>query len=202
MLAHRRRGRRAARNERGAVLVEMAVVALLLVTLLAGTFDYGMAWRVGLATNEASRTAARVGSARSAERDADYAALSGAKAALDASGQLDKVQRVVIFRSLSANGRMPQSCRTGSGTGCQVITGDQFRTAWETRTMDQATHPNGCLRVATSRSWCPTSRINAQSSADHYGVWIMLRQDHRFPIMGDGVDIERTTVMRLEPKPE
>ena len=102
---------RRAAGERGAVLVELAFIAMFLVILVAGTFDYGFAWRTGLAVNEAARTGARVGSGQGISRGADYYALNGVRAALDSSGLTNDVRKVVIFKSTNANGGVPASDR-------------------------------------------------------------------------------------------
>lgn len=196
-------GRRSGQSsERGAGIVEFALVALLLFTLSAGAFDYGQAWRTGLTANEAVRTGARVGSAAGPEREADFYALSGLKASLASGGQLDYVERVVVFRADSPDGAIPTVCKTGGGSGCQTISGADFRTAWESGSATSATNSSGCLNVASSKSWCPTTRNNVQQTAQYYGVWVKLRHDFLFPVMGAGTDIERTAVMRLEPKLE
>lgn len=196
---HRRQRVAGPRGERGAVLVELSFVALLLFTIAAGAFDYGQAWRSGLAVNEASRTAARVGSAMGDNQEADFNALSGAKAALARSGKLDDVTRVVVYRSTSDDGEVPASCKTGASSACTVIEGDAFRSNWEAGSVEDATTASGCLEVAASKAWCPTSRVNLQLSAEYFGVWIRTHHDFEFPLLGDGVDVERSTVMRLEP---
>lgn len=197
-----RTGRRSGSDERGAGIVEFAMVALLLFTLAAGAFDYGQAWRTGLTVNEAVRTGARVGSAGGPEIESDFYALSGLKASLDSNGKLDDVVRVVVFRADSVDGRVPEDCKTGAGTKCQTITGEDFDTTWETEDAALATDGNGCLIIATNKDWCPTSRENSQEVAEYYGVWVKLRHDFMFPVMGSGTDVERTAVMRLEPKVE
>lgn len=181
-------------------MVELAIVSLFLISIFAGTYDYGQAWRTGLSANEAARTGARVGSARGPERDADYFALSGVKAALESSGKLDDVERVVVFRSTTANGRVPNACKTGSNSNCQVITGANFRSTWNLSPMTTVTGTTGCLSIASSSGWCPTTRINDQETAEYYGIWVKLRHDYEFPLLGSGTDVSRTAVMRLEPK--
>jgi len=188
------------RGERGAGIIEFAMVALILFTLAAGAFDYGQAWRSGLGINEAVRTGARVGSAGGTDRATDFNALSGLKAALASSEMLEGVVRVVVFRSDASDGSIPETCKTSSTNECQVISGDQFRTEWEDGSVASATQTNGCLNIASARNWCPTNRINSQATAQYYGVWVQFRHDYFFPLMGDGVTIERTAVMRLEPK--
>lgn len=199
--------RRRRDDERGSAIVELAVVALFIFSLTAGAFDYGSAWRASLALNEASRTAARVGSAAGPTRGADFNALSGAKSALVASGRLDDVTRVVVFKSTTANGKVPNACKAGTSSSCHILTGAQFRTNWQESTMEDATNENGCLKVAVGKGWCPLGvplgtnpRVNVQASAEYYGVWIQMRHQFDFPIVGAGQTIERTTTMRLEPK--
>ena len=194
--------RRKQSGERGAGIIEFALVALLLLTLSAGAYDYGQAWRTGLTVNEAARTGARVGSAGGTDRAADFNALSGLKASLASSGKLDDVVRVVVFRSDEPDGRVPEPCKLGSTNACQVIPGDDFsNTNWESD-LTTATLANGCLQIATAQNWCPTTRNNNQNLAEFYGVWVQLRHDFMFPVMGSGTDVERTAVMRLEPKVE
>lgn len=203
--AARRLGARPRRDERGSALVELAVVALFIFSLSAAAFDYGSAWRASLAVNEAARTAARVGSAAGPTRAADYNALSGAKSALASSGRLDDVTRVVVFRSTALDGKVPSACKTGISTSCHILTGAQFRSNWQSQSVTDATDADGCLKIATSKGWCPlatTPRNNVQTSAEYYGVWIQLRHQFDFPIVGAGQTIERTTTMRLEPKVE
>lgn len=189
-------------GERGATLIELAVISVFLITMIAGTFDYGQAWRSGLAVNEASRTGARVGSAQGPSRAADYNALSGAKAALVSSGKLARVLRVVVFRSTAADGKVPAACKTGSTTECQVITGTAFQTNWQAQPYTSATDAAGCLIIATAKNWCPTSRIDTQATAEYYGIWIQIRHPYTFPLLGSGTDVARSSTMRIEPRAE
>lgn len=194
--------RRRVAGQRGATLVELAFVSVFLVSIIAGTYDFGQAWRTGLAVNEAARTGARVGSAQGPVREADFNALSGAKAALVSSGRLDRVLRVVVFRSTAADGKMPAACKTAATTDCQVIPGAAFQTNWEASAYTSVTTATGCLTIATAQNWCPTTRDNVQTSAEYYGIWIQVRHPYEFPLLGSGTDIERTVTMRLEPKAE
>jgi hypothetical protein len=195
-------------RERGAVLVEFAMVASLLLLLIAGVFDYGWAWRAGLATNEGVRTAARVGSGQAKSPGADYFALNGLRSAMSASGKLGDVDKVVIFKSSTVNGRVPTSCLAASPTGtCNVLTGAQLRNL-TLSSFNLAIDANnvatgtGCLKsgVALRNTWCPTARSNNQDTgADYYGVYMEMTYDHQFPFLGGDTKVTRTAVMRLEP---
>jgi Flp pilus assembly protein TadG len=188
----------------------MAFIAGLLLLLVAGTFDYGFAWRSGLAATEAARTGARVGSSQSVSPGADYYALNGVRSALNAAGKIGDVERVVIYKSLTANGGVPASCTAASPSGtCNVLTGAQLNALTSasynvTIPADPAVAPTGtgCLRstAALHAGWCPNVRNNIQSSGpDYYGVYVKLRYDHQFPFVGSATTVERTAVMRLEP---
>lgn len=194
-----RRGRRCGERERGAVLVEFALVGLILVGLLGAAFDYGMAWRVGLAANEGVRAGARVGSGQGKELTADYSLLSSMRSALESSGMLDQVERVVVFEAATSTGSVPTTCVTGNGNGqeCNILTGDQFR-GFSTDP-DDATDSNGCVTPALTKRWCPNERIDVQLTADYLGVWVRIRHDYMFPLLGDDIGVDRTAVMRIEP---
>lgn len=195
----RRRTARRADDESGAVLVEFALVALILLTVLAGTFDLGMGWTAGLRVNEAARTGARIGSGQGEAKNADFSLLSGMRSALDSSGVLDEVERVVIFRSTTASGQMPEACKAGTGGSqkCNILTGAQLRSLSSSPT---AVGPTGCMNASTTKNWCPTTRKSVQLTAEYLGVWVSVRHDYLFPLLGDGLTIERAAVMRLEPK--
>ena len=120
---HRPRATGAARSgraERGVTVVEFSFVMVILLTIVAGTVDYGRGWQSGLAITEAVRTGARVGSGQASLQSADYNALTGIRASLVASDKIDNVELVVIFRSTTANGTVPTSCTTASPSGTCV----------------------------------------------------------------------------------
>ncbi|MCU1369588.1 MAG: hypothetical protein JWO77_782 [Ilumatobacteraceae bacterium] len=181
----------------GAALVELAFVALLLIIISAGAYDYGLAYRQALSVNEAARTGVRTGSALGKNAQADYYALTGAKAALAASNTLDEVQKVVIYKSTTVDGNPPTTCTTNTTSSdlCVVLTGDQFR-AMTLSSFDSTT---GCFTAATIKNWCPSVRNNIQLSADYYGIWIQAKYAHQFKMLTSSTTINRDAVMRLEP---
>ena len=77
MIGHHSPGRRASRparaRERGAVMVELALVLPLIFSLCVGTFEFGMAWRAGLAESTAVRSG--VAAAMVHKSQSDFAVL-------------------------------------------------------------------------------------------------------------------------------
>lgn len=185
------------RHERGAVLIEFATVAIFLLVLLAGAFDFGMAWKATLGVTEAVRAGARVGSSSGTELTADRDLLLSAQAALSSSSLLDEVQRIVIYNA-TTSATIPNNCKKGSGTtlACNALTGDQFRALTATSGYDATT---GCLDDAVRKGWCPKSRSNVQLTASYIGVWVQVDYEYEFGIMGSVRSIERTAIMRIEP---
>lgn len=178
-------------------MVELAFVALLLMTVSAGAYDYGMAWRTGLAANEAARTAARTGSALAKTPSADWYALSGLRAALKSSGKLNDVQMVIIYKSTTADGAVPAECKTATSSTqpCNVISGTNLRGM----TDSSFSSTTGCFTAATIKNWCPSSRNNVQLTSEYYGVWVQVKYNHLFKMLKTSTLVERDAVMRLEP---
>lgn len=194
--------RRRARQEGGAALVELAFVAMILSLLAAGGYDYGMGYRAGLGVIEGTRTGARVGSSIGNDIQADFQILSSSKSALQSSGLLPYVEKVVIYRSATVNGDIPVNCKNyASGTvsdACNIILGSDFRalpSSWST-SIATAT---GCLNVDKTQKWCPTTRKDIQAYAEYVGVWIQIKYPYQFRMLGSTITINKDTVMRIEP---
>jgi Flp pilus assembly protein TadG len=184
------------RHERGAVLVEFATVAIFLAVMLAGAFDYGMAWRASLTVTEAARAGARVGSSGGNNLAADRDLLLSAQAALSAGGMLDEVQRVVIFNASNVSA-VPTACKQGTGTtqSCNALTGAQFSNLTATSAYDS----NGCIVDSARKGFCPKLRNNVQLTAHYVGIWILADYEYEFGLLGSTRSIERTAIMRIEP---
>ncbi len=198
------------RGQRGVAMVELAFVAMLLLVIVAGTFDYGFAWRSGLAANEAARTGARVASGQAKSPGADYYALNGVRASLVASGQIANVRKIIIFKSTTANGAVPSTCTATTPTGtCNVLNGTQLQALSSSSyslviSTDPTVAPTGTGCLLTSAAmlagWCPSARVNnPQASADYVGVYVELWYKNQFPVLGSGTTVRRTAVMRVEP---
>ena len=109
--------RRRQNNERGAALVEMALVTPLLVLLVFGIVEFGLAFRDRLTVSNASQSAGRVAAALGNSDDADYAVLQAVEQSLGilpgSGGSI--IKHVQIWRS-NTSGQPVTSCATaGSG---------------------------------------------------------------------------------------
>jgi Flp pilus assembly protein TadG len=189
---------RAARRQRGAAMVEFALVANLLLTLALGVVEYGFAWRSSSGAITAVRAAARTVSSLGTSWQADEQALTSLRAGLSANGLLDDVELVVIYRSTTTDGAVPAACKTNLATAepCNIFTGAELRSLVDTD-FDVTT---GCHTATLVRNYCPNARVQTIASADYVGVWVKTRHTYITGLFGSGVDIRRSAVMRMEPR--
>ncbi len=190
------------RGERGAALTEFLVfVSPLLVMLVFGIIEFGSAWRDSLVVSTSSRAGARTVSNLGDDELSDYSAIASAVAGLDSIDPAN-VQSIVVFRSASPSGALPNAlCATQSvpgqcnyydyGTALAAVPAD-FQTA------TAATTCNG----QPDQAWCPAGREKRLSvGPDYVGVRIEVHHDWVTGIFPHGgITITETTIMRIEPR--
>lgn len=87
---------RRGRDERGAALVEFAFIVVLLLTIVMGTVEMGLAFKDWLSISTASREAVRVGSAAGNDANSDCFMLEAMAGALFAV-ELGDIEDVTIY---------------------------------------------------------------------------------------------------------
>ena len=190
------RGRR--RRDAGVVLVEFALVVNMLLGMGLGIYEFGFAWRSSAAVTSGARSAARTGSSLATDDSADYQALSSIAADHQASGLLDNMLLVVIYKSTTADGAGPATCKTNTSTSalCDIYTGAQIKAMVES---DFST-TTGCMSGMIVANYCPNVRNSIMATADYLGVWVKVRHDYQTGMFGSGIEIKRSAVMRIEPR--
>lgn len=210
-LSPRRRSVRAAGrccDDRGAALAEFAIVVPLLGLLVAGTIEFGTAWRDSLTVTSSTRASARVVSNLGDERLADFEGLLSLRAGLSTIEGIE-VEGVLVFDASAGDGSPDPLCFDGSGDpvasaagNCNYYTGAQL----ETLTASAFTSTSGgtaCATTAPDWEFCPLTERETTlgSGLTEIGVWVRIHRDwftSMFP--GDGVTITDRTVMNVEPK--
>ena len=181
-------------GERGAVLVEAALVIPILVMLVVGIAEFGFGYKDRLTVQTATRTGARVGSSLGNDAQTDYNVLQGVKSALGsiATANIDKI---IIYKSATADGAVPTNCLSvGSQAGqCNVYTAAN---------LSAASTSFGCGSGALDTSWCPTSRsVDQAAGLDYLGVYIQVKHNFLSGFLGSRqVTLKDKAVLRLEPK--
>lgn len=188
-------------RQRGAVLVELTLVVPVLVTIVLGMFEIGMAWSASQTVVQGSRSGARTVSQLGTYAYSDQEAL---RAVLSSFGpDADRVRRVSIYLydETQPNG-VPASCGTPaaptSGSGCNTYLQIDFDNVTDPDHF--ATSDTTCGSMASS-AWCPTVRSNSQTTASLVGVEVEYAHE---PVSGFfGLDdriLTQRIVMKVEPK--
>lgn len=187
----------AAHDERGATLVEFAVVAPLFFALIFAVIEFGLAFNSYLGVANTSRTSARVASAMANEPEADYAVL---RSVVKSSSSMvrGEIQRIVVFRAATPDSPVPADCRTatvGVFGSCNVYLPPNFA---------DPESAYGCGGIRLDRFWCPTARkvaiTGAQGPPDYIGVWVQAEHGMLTGFFGSNRTITDQTVMRIEPR--
>ena len=174
------------RKDEGAALVEFAVVAILLFTILFGIIEFGLAFRDWLSVTSATREGARVASAAGNDPDADCAILNAATGPLLAvGGDTSDTFRLYIYQA------------TDTGDFSPANPFQQYKPA-----DDMTLSPVDCNDSweLVSGSYAPATRGVTFDDLDTIGVRIEFTHDWVtgfFPFDGDWTD---DAVMRIEPK--
>jgi hypothetical protein len=186
---------RTVNGERGATLLEFALVAPVLLLLIFGAFEYGMFFKDYLTVSNTTRTGARVGSAAGSSADADYQILQAVKAAATAlPGGANAIQQISIYRASSTGGGPTSTCQTTSSITdkCNTYTASVFT---------QPATKFGCGTGSLDSAWCPTTRVDSQAlGPDYIGVWVKTTHGFVTKLFGTSKTITDSVVMRIEPK--
>jgi len=202
--------RRVRRSERGVALVETAMVAVLLVSILVATFELGMAWRSSITNAQAARAGARVASSQGVAKLTDQATILAVAAGLRSTGSAT-ITKVVVFRSATADGDVPSTCLTAatlaaggsSSSKCNVYSTARIAQIVASPTATQANFAGTCTGTSQwDRFWCAPTRNNVQLSTgglDYVGVYVEIAHKTFSKVFGDSITIRDTSVMRIEP---
>lgn len=195
-------GRTRRQNERGAALVELALVAPILVLLTLSVWEFGVVWLRSQDVVSASQAATRTVSQASTDESADQAAIRAALAAL--GPESSRIDRIVIFNA-QADGSAPAACIDPTATSSPASAECNIYFQADFANVENDAHFStgaGC-GTGASANWCPSTRDNSISTGDWVGV--LIRYDGVYQsglFRADGYTINETSVMRVEPRPE
>jgi Flp pilus assembly protein TadG len=189
-----RRGRTERSTQRGAALVEAAIVLPVVLTLLVGIIEFGFIWKDSLAISNAVRAAARIGSADGTNAASDYDILQQIKTGT--SGMA--VNMIVVFKANSYSS-VPASCLTGSVSGLcnRYVASDMNLTS---ASFNCATNVS-----APDYNWCPpTQRVdsrtgNSGTGTDYIGVYVQINHPYYTKLLGSSRTMSDTAILRIEP---
>lgn len=198
-----------ARSDRGTTLIEFAVIALLLFTMIFGIFEFGMVFRSRTTTDDAASDGARAGSIQGPNQTAsgetaDYSIIKAIRENTSAINPED-ITRIVVFKGSSSgagapSSQVPAGCKAGTpqANRCNVY---DPNTAFERVQAGDASYFDCAGNAASPAcSWNPSLRSNGPdpSDIDYLGVWIQIRHPFVTGLFGQTLTIESASVVRLE----
>ncbi len=159
--------RRREEDERGAALIEFALVFTLLLTIALGAFEYGMVFRDWLSVTVAAREGGRVAASAATFGQADCVVLEATAGALQSlnSGTLREVH---IYRS-SASGSYPGA---GSAFTRRYRPGQPGDVG-----LIACSGGSEWFPLQLGASWAPAARNNSGVNADWIGVRVTFDHD-------------------------
>lgn len=200
------RRRRRAQGDRGAALVEVALITPVFALLLFGIIEFGLTFRDYLTVANASRDGARAASALGDDTYADYNTLQVIRQATKGF-RPNEIRRVIIFDAGGVGGSVLNpshpahqclNATSGVTNVCNVYTAAAF-------SLPKSSF--GCKTSSLDRYWCPSPlngqdgrEVRASIGPDYVGVYVQTRHDFITGMFGPGLDLEDELVMRIEPQ--
>ena len=197
-------------GDEGSVFAEFALVSPLLILLLLGIVEYGMAWREKANISSALRAAGRVGSSSTdinGNRSADLFAVQ-AFGTMMAKGKRVTVNRFVIFKADASGAPTNAACLTTlpSGTGdgidgaCNIFSWAQVQTPGT----NFSAVCTGSTGVAWDRYWCPTDRNVNQNAPggppDYMGYYANTTYKAYTGLLPYTITLTDKFITRIDPK--
>lgn len=202
----RRRLRRRGLDDRGAVVVEMAVIAPVLILMFVVMSELGMAWRTASKMSNSLRAGARAGAALPEETLADYRLIETVMAGLGPDSQ--NLVRIIVYNSTTADGAVPQAClniTSGGVPGMCNVYGDAVLSNLDQADFDFLGNP--ACGGEWDRHWCPTTR-SSDPNATYLGVYVEVEHEYFTGMLpgstledgSRGLLLDDHAVSRIEPK--
>ena len=195
--AARRRVRGRRRGDRGAALVEGALVAPLFFLLILILLEFGLVFRQYLTLTSAVRSTARTASTGGNDGNADYLALQQLKSSVVAI-QTSEIKFIVIYNAPTVEST-PEN--DASLAGC--LTSSQTNKCNRYLASDLSLGPSsfGCGASAPDRFWCPTDRnVALTDPPDYVGIYMKTSYTTFTGVFPNPFALTDSAVFRIEPR--
>lgn len=211
------------RSDRGATMIEAAIVMPLIFLILFSVLEFGMLFRNYLTVTQITRDGARSASAFGRDFDADFRSVSIMANTAQAVTSGD-IKRVVIWDATADQDRavVPEVCKTAAYDDiairyvpppstdptawtnpikCNIFTPDTWLDAQRYGCDDFANAADGSDEWDFDANWCPRYRdVSQTDGTDYVGVWVEFEHTWVTGLFGENRTITEQMIMRLEPK--
>lgn len=181
-------------NDDGVTAVEFALIAMLLITLAIGVFEYGMVFRDRLSVTISSREGGRIAGSAANHPDADCIILEAAVGALQSLNS-GRVVEGHIYKS-DENGVYP-------GATASTINTYRRATGDDDPSLIVCTGSVEWIPMHIGGSWGPPQRVNTEGEADWIGFRVVYEHDWmtNFLWWNGTVRVSDDAIFRIEPPP-
>jgi hypothetical protein len=187
-------------EDRGAALIEAALVTPVLMWLLLSIMEGGLLFRDWLSLGNMTAGGVRAAAISGSDGLADYVILQNLRKT-GAGLARSQIDHIAIFKASSATSSVPSSCKTGPVSGtCNTYAPSDMD-------LPQTSTAFGCLAgVSKDRFWCPTTRKNAVFNTNGNGppdwIGVYVRYTHRYisQLFGSTLVLEDQSITKLEPR--
>jgi Flp pilus assembly protein TadG len=204
------------RGDDGSAVVEACFALPLLIVIMAGMFDFGIALRDRSVIQGGLRTATRIISASSNNVGADQAGLGSFTGSIRDLKTVS-VTKVIVFRT-DATGVLPATCLGSSAltagginsgtTRCNVYSGPVVVSATTSSFLSSGKAPvaacnaTGTGTTGFDRFYCPSLReAKLANSPDFIGVYIEYTYTPVTKLFTGSLKLTDQEVVRIEPNP-
>jgi hypothetical protein len=195
-------------SERGAAVIEAAIVTPVFFLFIFGLFEFGLLFRDSLTTDNASHQGARAASVGGGRADADYLIIRSVEHGMQAM-DLQQLDYIVVFKADGPDDEVPVPCLSASQTydpanptapACNRYTAVDFFAELDDPVTGQDTGNFRCGVSSVDRFWCPADRITSLSAGtDYVGIHVQTQHDFITGMFGSGRGLSETSIIRLEP---
>jgi hypothetical protein len=155
--------RQGASKERGAAMVEFALVSVALFTIILGLIEGGLLVRSRGTIDNATADAARRGAIAADDPLADWLILQQLRTR--GAHTSASINYIVVYRADDGTALPSQACQDG-------ITVPDECNVYSRLDMDLPSGSFGCINANLDMNWCPIDRETGSNSFEYVGVWV------------------------------
>ena len=200
----RRRRDPRAHRERGASLLEAALVAPVFFLTVFGVFEIGLLVRSHIVVNAAVSSSVRSAAVLGNQTDADFTMLQTMAHGFGSTDPAN-IEMIVVYKADGGDDSVPAACINAAvvppGQNCNRYDGDDFAKRY-VEADGTRTDWWGCGASSIDDNWCPDDRQSALSDPggpDHIGIYVRFRHQFVTGFLGSSTTVEVDQVQRIEP---
>ena len=182
------------RDDRGAVLVEAAFVLPVVIVLLFGIIEFGLAFKDALTVSSATRAGARTATALSKQLNYQTSTGQAVSGVLRNIIPSQQIQVLTIYKADPTTGD-PINGSFETCTTCYIYT-------WNPAFVNTDGSLGGWVQSGGT-GWAATAQNACGDTAhtDYIGIYVRVRHPYITKLFGNSITLKDHSVMRLEPIP-